>query len=186
MIYLWHRGLYVCSTIFFVFAIQSNWLVGVRLIIFRHLLGVAFNVLNDGLPLWFPVQFHPTIEPFDWLLPDLIVQSRHQSCMGLYSNTALVLAKDLFEKTNKLANVILDGGPFMLERACAAITNDLMWHHIVFLLMIKFVNFFSEYLTPFCSVPHTRSMLVFNQLSTNKTSSNCVNAEPLGFTTFFF
>ena len=75
-----------------------------------------------------------------------MVQSRRQSCMDLDSDAALIPANDLFEKTNKLAHVHvpLDGGLSMLERARIVVVNDSVWHHIGFLLMIKFVNFFSE------------------------------------------
>ena len=54
-------------------------------------------------------------------------------------------------ETNKLANVLLDGGQSMLERALIVVAMDRVQLHIVHLVMVEFMAF-DQYLTSFCSV----------------------------------
>ena len=89
-------------------------------------------------------------------------------------------------KTAKLVDALLDGEPSMSEKALIADGMDWVRLHTVLVFMVVFVGFFCQYLTPFCSITHTGSMLVANQESTNKTFSKYVNGISLGLIALFF
>ena len=108
----------------------------------------------------------------------------NKTYMAIESNTTLMPIWHLRIVMAKLIHALLDGGPSMLERACTVITMDWMWFHVVLVFMVPWV-IFSQYSKPFCSIPHIRSMLVANQILTNKTSSKCVKVVPLGLIAFF-
>lgn len=68
--------------------------------------------------------------------------------MAIGSNVTLVLANHLSIETAKLGDALLDGGPSMLKRALIGGCMDRVWHHIVLVSMVMFVDFL-PILTPF-------------------------------------